>query len=135
MASMFRRRVIAYIADFFVVSAFMWIVSYLLFIFMNPYSVYTVYNYFPFVVPVLIFVYFVYLEKKKGATVGKALMYLQVVSYNGYQITWVQSIVRNLTKLYWFPIIFDLAIGIVLKRNDRILSAFTKTVVIDELNY
>ena len=132
---MFRRRVIAYIADFFVVSAFMWIVSYLLFIFMNPYSVYTVYNYFPFVVPVLIFVYFVYLEKKKGATVGKALMYLQVVSYNGYQITWVQSIVRNLTKLYWFPIIFDLAIGIVLKRNDRILSAFTKTVVIDELNY
>lgn len=102
---------------------------------MNPYSVYTVYNYFPFVVPVLIFVYFVYLEKKKGATVGKALMYLQVVSYNGYQITWAQSIVRNLTKLYWFPIIFDLAIGIVLKRNDRIFSAFTKTVVIDELNY
>ena len=133
MASMFTRRVVAYILDLFVVSSFMWIVSDLLAIFFNPYNMYTVYVYFPYVVPVLIIVYFSVLEKKKGATVGKALMFLRVVSRNGRQISWTQAVLRNLTKIYWVPIIFDWAIGRLLKRNDRILGVFTKTVVANEV--
>lgn len=133
MASMFTRRVIAYILDFFVVSAFMWIISYLLSIFMNPYNSFTVYRYFPYVVPVLTLIYFIVLEKVKGATVGKALMFLRVVSRNGYPITWVQSIVRNLTKIYWFPVIFDWAIGKIFRRGDRIFGVFTKTVIVNEV--
>ena len=43
MASVFTRRVIAYVIDFFVVSAFMWIVSYLLSLFVNPYDMYTIF--------------------------------------------------------------------------------------------
>ena len=42
MASVFTRRVIAYILDFFVVSAFMWIVSYLCYFLMNPYENYNI---------------------------------------------------------------------------------------------
>ena len=132
MASVFTRRVVAYILDFFVVSAFMWIVSYLCYFLMNPYDTYAVYQYFPFVVPVLTLIYFICLEKIKGATVGKALMYLEVRSRNGARINWAQSIVRNLSKIYWVPIIFDWAIGKILK-TDRILCYITKTVVIDEL--
>lgn len=132
MASVFTRRVIAYILDFFVVSAFMWIVSYLCYFLMNPYDTYAVYQYFPFVVPILTLIYFICLEKIKGATVGKALMYLEVRSRNGARINWAQSIVRNLSKIYWIPIIFDWAIGKILK-TDRILCYITKTVVIDEL--
>lgn len=130
---MFTRRVIAYILDFFVVSSFMWIVSDLLAIFFNPYNMYTTYSYFPYVVPVLILVYFIVLEKIKGATVGKALMFLRVVSRNGYPLSWPQAIIRNLTKVYWFPIIFDWAIGRILNRNDRLLGIFTKTVVANEI--
>ena len=133
MASMFTRRVVAYIIDFFVVSSFMWIVSYLLFILLNPYTAYTVYAYLPYIVPVLILAYCICLEKIKGATVGKALMYLRVVSRNGYALSWSQAIFRNLSKIYWFPIIFDWAIGRLLKRNDRILGVFTKTVVANEI--
>ena len=132
MASVFSRRVVAYIIDFFVVSAFMWIVSYLLFFLVNPYNSYMVYQYFPYVTPILILVYFILCEKFNGATVGKSLMYLQVRSKNGAFISWPQAIVRNLTKIYWIPIIFDWAIGKILK-TDRILNNITKTIVVDEL--
>ena len=133
MASLFTRRVVAYIADFFVVSAFMWIVSFVLYMVVNPYSMNSIYSYFQYVIPILIMVYFVVCEKYKGATVGKALLYLQVRSNDGDYISWSQAIVRNLTKIYWFPLIFDWAIGKILGKNDRILNTITKTRVFDEL--
>ncbi len=132
MASIFSRRIVAYIVDFFVVSAFMWIVSYLLFLIVTPYNSYLVYRYIPYAVPVIILLYFILCEKFNGATVGKSLMYLQVKSKNGADISWPQAIVRNLTKIYWIPIIFDWAIGKLLK-TDRILNNITRTIVIDEL--
>lgn len=134
MASVFTRRIFAYILDFFVVSAFMWIVSYLCYFVMNPYETYAVYQFFPVILPIIILIYFIFLEKTKGATVGKALMYLEVRSRNGARINWAQSIVRNLSKIYWVPVIFDWAIGKLVKGdNNRLLGSITKTVVIDEL--
>ncbi len=101
---------------------------------MNPYDSSAVYQFFPTVLPILILVYFIVLEKTKGATVGKALMYLEVRSRNGARINWAQSIVRNLSKVYWVPIIFDWLIGKFLgANNNRLLGSITKTVVIDEL--
>lgn len=133
MTTVFTRRVIAYILDFFVVSAFMWILSYLCYFVMNPYETFAVYQYFPIILPILILVYFIFLEKTKGATVGKALMYIEVRSRNGARINWAQAIVRNLSKIYWVPIVFDWGIGKLLGMdNNRILGNITKTVVIDE---
>jgi uncharacterized RDD family membrane protein YckC len=133
MASVFTRRVLAYIIDFFVVSAFMWIISFLLSLIINPYGKFQIYDYLPYVVPVLGLVYFVFLEKTKQATVGKALMYLRVTSKNGRPITWIQAIIRNLTKIYWFPILFDLAIGKLTHSPDRLFGSFTKTIVINDV--
>lgn len=135
MATIFTRRVIAYFIDFFVVSAFMWIISFLLSIFINPHGTFQPYNYLGYVVPIIGLIYFVYLEKTKRATVGKSLMYLQVVSRNGYPITWIQAIVRNLTKIFWFPIIFDWVLGKIFKSNDRLFGTFTKTMVVNEIQY
>ena len=132
MATVFTRRVIAYVLDFFVVSAVMWIISYLLYLLISHNNIYSIYQFFPFLVPVLILVYFAICEKFAGATVGKALMYLQVRSKNGAKISWAQAFVRNLTKIYWIPIIFDWLIGKILK-TDRILNNITKTIVLDEL--
>lgn len=132
MASVFTRRIVAYIMDFFVVSAFMWIISYLLSLVVRPGGFYSVYSTMIFVVPILILVYFILCEKMFAATVGKALMYLQVKSKNGCDINWPQAIVRNLTKIYWFPILFDWIIGKIL-RKDRILNEITRTVVVDEI--
>ena len=133
MVSVFSRRVIAYVMDFFVVSAFMWILAYLVSLVIDPYYSYTVYQYFPYIVPVLIMIYFVLCEKATGATVGKSLMYLQVRSRNGSYISWLQAVLRNITKIYWFPIIFDWAIGRAFN-TDRLFNNITKTVVVDELN-
>ena len=132
MVSIFTRRVIAYVMDFFVVSAFMWIISYLLFLVVGSNLYYTVYQCFIYLVPILILVYFILCEKSVGATVGKSIMYLQVRSRNGSYISWPQAIIRNLTKIYWIPILFDWAIGKALG-TDRILNHITKTVVVDEL--
>lgn len=131
MASVFTRRIVAYIMDFFVVSAFMWIISYLLSLAVRPSGFYSVYSTMIFVVPILILVYFILCEKMFAATVGKALMYLQVKSKNGHDINWPQAIVRNLTKIYWFPILFDWLIGKIMGK-DRILNEITRTVVVEE---
>lgn len=131
MASVFTRRVVAYIIDFFVVSAVMWILSYFLFGILGPNNSYDVYQYLPFAVPVLIMVYFVLCEKFAGASVGKSLMYLEVRSKNGAKISWLQAIVRNLTKIYWVPIIFDWLIGKFL-RTDRLFNNITRTIVIND---
>lgn len=128
--SVFSKRVFAYILDFIVVSAFMWIVSYFIYMVVGPGNVHGVYDVLPFFVAVVILVYFILFEKLAGATMGKAIMKLEVRSKNGAYISWPQAIVRNLTKIYWIPIIFDWAIGKLLK-TDRVLNNITRTVVID----
>lgn len=132
MVSVFSRRVIAYVLDFFVVSAFMWIIAYLLSLIVSPMDINAAYVYFPYIAPILGFIYFVFFEKSKGATVGKALMYLEVRSRNGSSINWAQAIVRNLTKIYWIPIIFDWLIGRFMN-TDRLFGNLTRTVVVNML--
>lgn len=117
--------------DFVAVSAIMWLLSYFIFAIMTPSTVYGVYKYAPYVTGILIFVYFVLCEKLFGATVGKSIMYLQVRSKNGAAISWAQSLVRNVTKIYWFPIIFDWLVGKFLK-TDRLLNNITHTIVISD---
>ncbi|MBQ2654151.1 MAG: RDD family protein [Methanobrevibacter sp.] len=132
MATVFSRRIIAYVIDFFVVSAFMWIISYFVSLLVNPLDLISVYNVFPFIAPIIGLVYFIVLEKSKGATVGKAIMYLEVRSRNGANINWAQAIVRNLTKIYWVPIIFDWLIGRIMN-TDRLFGNITKTIVVNML--
>jgi len=97
---------------------------------MGSSNVYIVYQYLPYIVPFLIWIYFILTEKFKGASVGKAIMNLEVRSNNGAKISWPQAIVRNITKIYWIPIIFDWLVGKLLK-TDRILNNITRTVVIN----
>ena len=130
MATVFTRRVIAYVIDFLVVSAFMWILSFFFYGILGPKNVYQIYQVIPFLIPVLGLLYFVICEKFAGASIGKAIMKLEVKSKNGANISWLQAIVRNLTKIYWVPIIFDWLIGRFLK-TDRILNNITRTVVVN----
>lgn len=130
MVSVFSRRVIAYVLDFFVVSALMWIISFLISLMVSPIDVDSIYALFPYLVPLLGFLYFVICEKVKGATIGKALMFLEVISKNGTKINLAQAIVRNLTKIYWIPIIFDWVIGR-LMNTDRLFGNITRTIVVN----
>jgi uncharacterized RDD family membrane protein YckC len=132
MTTVFSKRVIAYVLDFIALSAFMWIVSYFIYALMGSKNVYSVYQFLPFIVPVLILIYFVIFEKLAGASIGKAIMNIQVKSKNGSDISWPQAIVRNITKIYWFPIIFDWLIGKFL-HSDRLFNKITQTIVVNDI--
>ena len=131
MATIFTRRVIAYVLDFLVVSAIMWILSFFLFYILGPKNVYSVYQFLPWIIAIFGFVYFVFCEKVFGASVGKAIMRLEVRSKNGARISGLQAIIRNLTKIFWVPIIFDWLVGKFLK-TDRILNNITRTTVVND---
>lgn len=131
MTTVFTKRIIAYIMDFFVVSSVMWIISYIISFFFNPYEAYEIYSYFIYIVPFIILIYFAVCEKIQGATVGKALMNIEVLDDRGYSISWQQAIIRNITKIFWFPIIFDWAIGSLMGKRDRLFDIFSYTKVIN----
>ena len=139
MATIFTRRVIAYVIDFLVVSAFMWIFSYFAYFFINYLNMFQIYHYFIFILPILILVYFTFLEKNLGATVGKRLMFIEVKSTvarrnrNGrhYRLTYGQAFIRSLSKIYWFPIIIDVILGKISGKT-RLLDGFSKTTVVEE---
>ncbi|MCL2687456.1 MAG: RDD family protein [Methanobrevibacter sp.] len=135
MVSIFTKRVLAYIADYFVVSAIMWVIVQILY-FIFPSIISFAYE-FIILAPVVGFIYFVILEVNRGATVGKHLLFLEVVStlnFNYFgKVTYKQAILRNLSKIYWVPIIIDLLIGrLIGSSNERILGRISRTEVINE---
>ena len=137
MVSLFKKRVLAYVADYFVVTAIMWIIAQLLAIIILPYTAFFIYDYFIILLPFVGLIYFVVLESKIGATVGKHLLFLKVVSSGnaGYNtnISYSQSLIRNLSKIYWLPIIIDLIIGRLFGHsNERILGKLSRTEVVKE---
>lgn len=137
--NLFGKRVVAYILDFFVVSAFMWIISYFAYFFINYFNIFQIYHYFVFILPFLIMFYFTFLEKNLGATVGKRLMFIEVKSVvprrgrlgRDYSITYSQAFIRSLSKIYWFPIIFDVILGRFTGKT-RLLDGITRTTVVEE---
>ncbi len=136
---LFGKRVVAYILDFFVVSAFMWIISYFAYFLINYFNIFQIYHYFVFILPILILLYFTILEKNIGATVGKRLMFIEVKSAvprrgrlgRDYSITYSQALIRSLSKIYWFPIIIDVILGRITGKT-RLLDGITRTTVVEE---
>ena len=137
--ALFGKRAVAYILDFFVVSAFMWIFSYFAYFFINYFNMFQIYHYFVFILPILILVYFTVLEKNLGATVGKRLMFLEVKSTvprrcklgRDFSISYRQALIRSLSKIYCFPIIFDVILGKITGKT-RLLDGITRTTVVEE---
>ena len=133
MVSMMVKRTVAYILDFLVVSAFMWPISYLLYLFVNPVMRYQIFNYFIVVAPILIIIYFTFFEKLRGTTVGKMLMFIEVEDEKGGPITYRQAIIRSVSKLWWFPIVFDYLIGLLYgTKDERLLGQLSHTKVVEE---
>lgn len=134
---LFKKRAYAYIIDFFVVSAFMWILAYIAYFAINYFNIFEVYHYAIFILPFIIILYFTLMEGSIGATIGKRLMFIEVVSpIRGYRyrygkISYGQAFVRSLSKIFWLPIILDILLG-KLSGNVRILDKVSRTVVVEE---
>jgi uncharacterized RDD family membrane protein YckC len=67
---------------------------------------------FPVLAGVILFLYFIVAEVTRGATVGKGAMGLRVVGPSGGNPTLFQSLVRNLSKIYWVLLLLDVVLGL-----------------------
>jgi uncharacterized RDD family membrane protein YckC len=67
---------------------------------------------FSFVAGVLLVLYFTFAEAYTGATFGKRIFGLKVVAAGGKYPTVGQSIIRNISKIYWLLLLLDVIVGL-----------------------
>ena len=73
---------------------------------------------FPFIVGLLMVLYFLYAEVNWGGTLGKRFLGLRVQTLNGARITYSQSFIRNISKIHPLLLLLDWLVGI-LTLGDR----------------
>lgn len=125
-----KKRLIAFIIDFLVITALMWILSTIIYPLVVVTRIYFIYNYSLIILSIIIILYFTYLEKAKTSTLGKNIMGIKVVAVEG-ELNYSKTLIRNLSKILWFPLIVDV-LGGYLKQNSslRIMEDISKTKVI-----
>lgn len=83
--------------------------------------------YYPYVVLVIVTLsYFTIYEAKTNKTIGKRIIHLYVSDEEGY-MTYKKSLIRNLTKIFWIPLIFDVILGKLLNCPSRLFDKFANT--------
>ena len=66
----------------------------------------------PLVLGLLSVLYFLYAEVNWGGTLGKRILGLRVQTVSGGKITYSQSLIRNISKIFWLFLLLDWLIGI-----------------------
>ncbi|OED30655.1 RDD family protein [Methanosphaera sp. WGK6] len=70
--------------------------------------------------------YFTFFEAKTNKTIGKRITHLYVSDVEGY-MTYKKAFIRNLTKLFWIPLIIDILIGKILNYPSRLFDKIAGT--------
>jgi uncharacterized RDD family membrane protein YckC len=122
------RRLIAYIIDSILVSVATGILLFIIrlpFYIANPYALIDPFI-FPFALGLLLVPYSILTELYRGATIGKGLMGLKVVTKSGGNPSFEKATIRNISKIYGLLLILDFIGGIITspdvnqKYSDRI---------------
>lgn len=67
---------------------------------------------YPFVVGLIMVLYFLVLDVAWQGTLGKRVLGLRVQTVNGSRISYSQSFIRNVSKIFWLFLLLDWLIGI-----------------------
>ena len=66
----------------------------------------------------IIFVlYFTFTESMGGASLGKRIFHLKVVSKSGSNPTIGEAFIRNISKLYWLLLLLDVIVGLAISKG------------------
>jgi uncharacterized RDD family membrane protein YckC len=122
------RRLIAYIIDSILVSVAAGILLFIIrlpFYIANPFGLIDPFI-FPFALGLLLVPYSILTEIYRGATFGKGLMGLKVVTKSGGKLSFEKAAIRNVSKIYGLLLIMDFIGGLITspdvnqKYSDRI---------------
>jgi len=81
---------------------------------------------------IIFILYNVSMESSSGASIGKGIFHLKVVSKSGTKPTFGDAFVRNLSKIYWLLLILDVIVGLAVSKeyNQKYSDHFLGTSVV-----
>ena len=130
MENLWGRRFVALIVDIIILTLFMYIVTAVIFLLFAGVGIFSVLNYWIFMAAIIIIVYFTFMEGKTNSTLGKNLLKLQVMTFNG-NMGYKKAFIRSLSKILYIPLIVDVLLGFIFgDSNDRILDKVSDTYVV-----
>lgn len=129
MQGFWGKRLVALIIDIAIITLFLWVLVAILYPLIAAVNIYQILRLWLPLTAVLIIIYFTYFEGRYGVTPGKSVMKLKVKSLEGNMNYW-KAFIRNLSKIFWLPLIVDVIIGFVLgSPRRRVLDRLAKTAV------
>jgi uncharacterized RDD family membrane protein YckC len=130
MENLWGRRFVALIVDIIILTLFMYIITAVIFLLFAGVGIFSVLNYWIFMAAIIIIVYFTFMEGKTNSTLGKNLLKLQVMTFNG-NMGYKKAFIRSLSKILYVPLIVDVLLGFIFgDSNDRILDKISDTYVV-----
>lgn len=109
------KRILAYVIDSIIVgvaAVVLFGITFFPSIFANPASVFNIFN-FPFAMGLLYILYFPVAETLYGATFGKNLLGLKVVTKTGGRPSFEKSFIRNVSKIHQVLLLLDVIGGLI----------------------
>ena len=122
------RRAVAYIIDSIIVGIATTIILAIIMLpvfIASPAAFFNIFS-FPFAIGLLSILYFPITETMYGATIGKSLLGLKVVTKTDAQPSFEKAFIRNISKIHWVILLLDIIGGLVTstdlhqKYSDRI---------------
>jgi len=130
MENLWGRRFAALIVDIIILTLFMYIITAVIFLLFAGVGIFSVLNYWIIIAAIIIIVYFTFMEGKTNSTLGKNLLRLQVMTFNG-NMGYKKAFIRSLSKILYIPLIVDVLLGFIFgDSNDRILDKVSGTYVV-----
>lgn len=123
----FTQRTKALIIDAIVVTLFTALVNNILYILLSRINNQMLLSNYDIVVLALVTIfYFTILEAKTNKTIGKKMTHLYVSDEEGY-MSYPKAFIRNITKIFWIPLIFDIIIGKIFNFPSRLFDKLAGT--------
>jgi uncharacterized RDD family membrane protein YckC len=119
-------RLIAWIIDSIILGIIAFIIVLFLFVpfvfvgaFASFYAAWAYVLIVPLALGILSVLYFLILETSWGGTIGKRILGLHVQTVNGGKVSFGQSFIRNISKIFWVFLILDWLIGVATPGDKR----------------
>ncbi len=123
----------ALIIDAVIVTLFSMLIDNILYIVLSIVNNQLLLAYYPSAVLVVVtMLYFTIFEAKTNKTLGKKVTHLYVSDEEGY-MSYKKAFIRNLTKIYWVPLIFDVILGKILNCPSRLFDKLAGTDVYSDI--